>query len=142
MDQPGKVPILLVVSCTGKINVFPSPRSRLKIWSREMGLTVSSRISLLISILRMNLVLTNGIPLEFRGGVHLFISNRHTPSGQSRVYRVAQLRTDGVHYRESARTGPVNLKALPNKCCLGRSPWTNLYAPLFPTPTISMKWAC
>ena len=51
--------------------------------------------------------------------------NRHTPSGQSRVYRVAQLRTDGVHCRESAGTGPVNLKVVPNGCCLSRSPWTN-----------------
>ena len=51
--------------------------------------------------------------------------NRHTPSGQSRVYRVTQLRTDGVHCRESAGTGPVNLKVVPNGCCLGRSPWTN-----------------
>ena len=57
------------------------------------------------------MVLTYGIPPEFRGGVHLFIFyNRQTPSGQSRVYRVTQLRTDGVHYRESAGTGPVNLK--------------------------------
>ena len=55
--------------------------------------------SLLISILRLNLVLTYGIPPELRGGVHLFILNHHTPSGQSRVYRVTQLRTDGVHYR-------------------------------------------
>ena len=46
-----------------------------------------------------------GIPPEFRGGVHLFIYNRHTPSGQSRVYRVTQLRTDGVHYRESPARG-------------------------------------
>ena len=53
-------------------------------------------------------MLTYGIPPEFRGGVHL--RNRHTPSGQSRVYRVTQLRTDGVHCRESASTGPVNLK--------------------------------
>ena len=75
---------------------------------------------------RLNLVLTNGIPPEFRGGVHLFIYNRHnTPSGQSRVHRVSdtQLRTDGVHCRESAGTGPVNLKVVPNECCLGRSPW-------------------
>ena len=35
--------------------------------------------------------------------------NSHTPSGQSRVDRVTQLRTDGVHCRESAGTGPVNL---------------------------------
>ena len=53
--------------------MFPSPRSRLKIWSREMGSAVPSRISLLISILRINLVLTNAVPLEFRGGAHLFI---------------------------------------------------------------------
>ena len=51
--------------------------------------------------------------------------NRHTPSGQSRVYRVTQMRTDGVHCRESAGTGPVVLKVVPNECWLGRSPWTN-----------------
>ena len=54
-----------------------------------------------------------------------FILNRHTPSGESRVYRVTQLSTDGVHCRESADTGPVNLKVFPNECCLGRSLWTN-----------------
>ena len=52
-------------------------------------------------------MLTYGISPEFRGGVHLLIYNRHTPSGQSRVYRVKQLRTDGVHCRESAGTRPV-----------------------------------
>ena len=94
----------------------------------ETGSAVPSRVSLLISILRLNLVLTYEIPPEFRGGVHLFIySNRHTPSGQSRVYRVTQLRTDGVHCREFAGTGPLDLKVpvVPNWCCLGRSPWTN-----------------
>ena len=39
--------------------------------------------------------------------------NRHMPSGQSRVYRVTHLRTDDVHCRESAGTGPVVLKAVP-----------------------------
>ena len=39
--------------------------------------------------------------------------NRHTPSGQSRVYRVTHLRTDGVHCRESGGTGLVNLKVVP-----------------------------
>ena len=76
-------------------------------WSRETGSAVPSRVSLLISILRLNRVLTYGIPPEFRGGVHLFIYNRHTPSGQSRVYWVMQLRTDGVYCQESAGTGPV-----------------------------------
>ena len=60
--------------------------------------------------------------------------NRHTPSGQSRVYRVTQLRTDDVHCRESAGTGPENFKVVLNGCCLGRSQW-----PLFPIPTIGMK---
>ena len=37
-----------------------------------------------------------------------------------------QLRTGGVHYRESAGTGPpVNLKVVPNECCLGRSSWSS-----------------
>ena len=35
--------------------------------------SVPSRISLLICILRLNLVLTYGIPPKFRGGIHLFI---------------------------------------------------------------------
>ena len=39
--------------------------------------------------------------------------NRHSPSGQSRVYRVTQVRTDGVDCRESAGTGPVVLKVAP-----------------------------
>ena len=35
------------------------------------------------------------------------------PSGQSRVYRVTQLRTDDVHCRESTGTGLVVLKVVP-----------------------------
>ena len=55
-----RLPILLVVSWTGKKWIFPCrPRSRLRIWSRETGsAVVPSRLSLLISILRLNLVLT------------------------------------------------------------------------------------
>ena len=52
--------------------------------------------------------------------------NRHTPSGQSRVYRVMQLRSDGVHCRESPGIGPVNAKVVPvTGTALQRSPWTN-----------------
>ena len=61
------------------------------------------------SILGLNLV-SHGIPPDFRGGVHLL---KHTPSGQSHVYRVPQLLTDGVNRRESADTGPVVLKVVP-----------------------------
>ena len=50
MDQPGKegLPILLVVSWTGKKCFFPCPRSCLRIWARETGSAIRSRVSLLI----------------------------------------------------------------------------------------------
>ena len=64
MDQPCKVANPARVPCL---------RSRLRIWSRETGAAVPSRISLLNSILRLNLVLTYGIPPEFCGGVHLLM---------------------------------------------------------------------
>ena len=69
-DQPGKV----ANPARGQLNrekIFPCPRACLRIWSRETGSAVPSRASLLISILRLNLVLTYEIPPEFRGGVHL-----------------------------------------------------------------------
>ena len=47
-----------------------SPFAPENLTSRETGSAVPSRVSLLISILRLNLVLTHGIPPEFRGGVH------------------------------------------------------------------------
>ena len=67
-DQPGKV----ANPARGQLD---RENVRLRIWSRETGSAVLSRVSLLISILicRLNLVLTYGIPPEFRGGVHIFI---------------------------------------------------------------------
>ena len=44
-----------------------------KVANPARGQAVPSRVSVLISILRLNLVLNYGIPSEFRGGVHLFI---------------------------------------------------------------------
>ena len=100
MDQPGKV----ASPARGQLNrekeYFPvCPRSCLRIWSRETGSAVPSRVSLLISILRLNLVLTYGIPPEFRVGVQITMGQ----SGQSRVYRVMQLHTDGAHWRSLPR---------------------------------------
>ena len=64
MDQPGKV----ANPARGQLNreiIFPCPCACLRIWFRETGSAVPSRVSLLISILRPNLVLTYGIPSEF-----------------------------------------------------------------------------
>ena len=140
MDQSGMVDNPCSWSAEQGKLIFPCTRSHLRIWFRETGSAVPSRVSLLISILRLNLVLTHGILLiSAAPSIYLFKTAIRTPSGQSRVYRVTQLRADGIHCRESASTGPVNLKVVPNECCLSRSPWTNWYAPLFPTPTIGYQ---
>ena len=67
-DQPGKV----ANPARGQLNRerdIPCPRSCLRIWSRETGSAVPSRLSLLISILRPNLVLTYFKP-PYAIGVH------------------------------------------------------------------------
>ena len=52
------------------------------------------------------------------------------------------MRTDGVHCREFAGTGPVNLMVVVTVTGAAfASPWTNEYAALSPTPTIGTKWA-
>ena len=57
-DQPGKEGCQ---SCSWSAEqgqlIFTCPGSRLRIWSREMGSAVPSLVSLLISILKLNLVL-------------------------------------------------------------------------------------
>ena len=64
-------------------------------------------------------------------GIHIL--NRHTTSGQCRVYCVTQLRTDGVHCRESVGTEPVVPKVVRVTAAAFASPWTKCYyAPLFP----------
>ena len=90
---------------------------------------------------RLNLVLIQGIPPDFRVGPHIY---RQLPSGQFRVYRVTQLRTDGVYSRESASTGPVILKVVRVTSAAFSSFTVNqcLCTSLFPTPTISTKWTC
>ena len=45
------------------------PLSHLRIWPRDTGSTVPSHVSLLITILRLNLVLTYGIHPDFASGV-------------------------------------------------------------------------
>ena len=72
-DQPRKV----ANPARGQLNtenVFfsLSPFAPENLASRD-GFGSPVRVSLLIFILTLNPVLTNGIPRDFRGGVHLFI---------------------------------------------------------------------
>ena len=97
-------------------------------------------------------MLTPGIPPAFHDGVHLFIPR--APLGQSRVFRVTQLRTDVVHCRESAGSGPVVLKVVPvTSAAFSDFTVDQLMRLSFPTPNIAMiavgiavcrevKWAC
>ena len=98
---------------------LPCPRSRLRIWFRETGLAVPSLVSLLIlyDILTLNLVLTHGIPPEFRGGVHIFLPAPHTIgsvpslSGHAIAYRLRSLPRVRWH-RASSPQGSSS-----NGCC-------------------------
>ena len=108
MNQPGKV----ANPARGQLNrkacmmFFLFPFAPDNLVSRDgFGRPVPCQAAHSKFSVRLNLVLTQGIPPDFRGGFHLFISStaiRRQPSGQSRVYRATQLRTDGVHCRESA----------------------------------------
>ena len=68
------------------------------------------------TLIRLNMVLAHGIPPAIHDGVHMIISNLPSAgitSGQSRGSRVTtQLRTDGVHCRESTGTYLVVLKVV------------------------------
>ena len=59
-------------------------------------------------------MLTRGIPPAFRDGVFLYTPSTVIISVPS-LYQITQLRADGVHYLESAGTGPVALKVVPVK---------------------------
>ena len=96
------LPILLVVSSTGKTEFALSPRSRLRIWSHKLVSAVPSRVSPLIlhSTPRLNLVLTYGTPLPLSATASIRTVMLHRASPEFIIF-------DGVHYRESAGTEPV-----------------------------------
>ena len=89
--------------------IFPCPRACLRIWSRETGSAVPPRVSLFILHTQAQygayLRDPSRVPRRRSLSYYLVYKKRHTPSGQSRVYRVTQLRTDGVHCRESYCSG-------------------------------------
>ena len=125
MDQPRvRLPTLLVVTRTGVINIFLSPFAPENLVSRDgFGSPVPRQPDHLHTQAESGAYLCDSSRVPRR--LPFIYLNRHTPSGQSRVYRVTRLRNDGVHCREAADTGPVNFKVVPNECCLGRSPCTN-----------------
>ena len=115
MDQPGKVANPARGQLNREKSIFPCPRTRLRIGFRETGSAVPSRVSRSFSVLRLNHqsgAYSRNFSRFPRRPPFIYL-NRHTPSGQSRVDRVTQLRTDGVHCRESAGTGPVPPKVVP-----------------------------
>ena len=113
--QPG---IWLPNPAHGQLNMenifFHCLRLRLRIWSRETGLAVLSRVSLLIlhTQTEPGAYLRDSSCFPRRRHSPLVYLNRHMPSSRSRIYQVTQLRTDGVHCRESAETRPVVLKVV------------------------------
>ena len=105
--------------------IFPCPRSHLRVWSCETVSAVASRVSLLVSILKVNLVLTAFFPSFAAASIYLLSRPPYAIGSVPSSYRVTLLRTGGVHCRESVGTGSVHLKVVPNECYLVRSPWTN-----------------
>ena len=119
-----RLPILLVVSRTGKMIISLFPFAPENLVSRDgFGSPVPREPAHLHTQTESGAYLQDSSRVPRRRPFIYF--NHHTPSGQSRVYRVMQLRTDGVHCRESIGTGPINLKVVLNGGFLGRSQWTN-----------------
>ena len=109
----GRLPILLVLSLTGKMKIpFLSAFAPENVVSRDgFGSPVPRQPAYLL--LRLNLMLTYGITPEFRGGVHLFLLKPPYAIGSVPSLSGHAIGTNDVHSRESAGTGPVNLKVVP-----------------------------
>ena len=72
MDQPVRLPILLVVNLAGKNTISLSALAPENLVSRDVFCgPVPRQLAYLHT--QLNLVLTYGIPPEFRGGVYIFI---------------------------------------------------------------------
>ena len=136
MDQPGKLANLAGAQlnrgkCFSPLFPFEFGLAR-QVWPSRPA---SARV---FSTRKLKMVLTQGIPPDFRDGVHIY---RQPPSGQSRLYRVTQLRTNGVHCRESAGTGPVVPKAVRVRDAPFQvSPWAIFYTPLV-SRTLILVWS-
>ena len=113
MDQPGKVTSSSRRLADQAKLIFPCPRTRLRIWSREKGLAVPSRVKLLILHTQAESGAYSRDSSRFSRRCPFIYFNCHIPSSQPRVHRVTKLRTDGVHCRESAGKWSVFPKVVP-----------------------------
>ena len=104
-----RLPILHVVSWTGKMNISLSAFAPEHLVSRDgFGRPIPRQPAHLDTEAKSGAYSRDSSRVP-RRRPFIYV-NHHTPSGQSRAYRVTQLRTDGVHCQESAGTGLVNLK--------------------------------
>ena len=100
-------PVLLVVSWTGKMFFSLSPFAPENLVSRNgFGRPSPCQPAHYHSPHSGSILClpTRTLPLSTTASIYLY---RQPPSRQSRVYRVAQLCTDGVHCREPTSTGSV-----------------------------------
>ena len=121
--------------------MFPCPRSRLRIWSRETGSAVSSRVGPLIPQTRLNIGAYSGVPLlppairgidyddDYDNGVHPY---RQPPFIRPRIH---------VPMAFAAKSPPRHRAGSPqgsssNGRCLFRKPEGRIFVRLsFPKPT-------
>ena len=113
-----RLPIQLVVSWKGKINISLSPFAPENLVSRDgFRSPVPRQPAHLHTQAEFGAYLRNSSRVP-RRRPFIYLNRYNTPSGHA-------IATDGVHCREAAGTGPVDIKVVPNGCCLGRSPWNN-----------------
>ena len=137
-----RLPILLVVSWALEINISPSPFAPENLVSLDgFGSPVPRQPAHVHTQAESDAYLWDSSRFPRRRP--FIYLNRHAPSSQSRVYRVTQLRTDGVYSRESAGTGPVNLKVVPKRVLTWQVIMDQVICASFPHPLlyIGMKWA-
>ena len=137
-----RLPILLVVLNLTRKVPFPCPRSRLRIWSRETGSAVPSRVSPLILYIQAEsdwLLCTHGIPPVFCGSGHLStlstaIGSVPSLSGHTIIaYRWRSL----PRVRRHKANNPHGNSS--NRYCLFRLHHGPIFMRLaFPAPTIGM----
>ena len=129
------LPILLVVSWTGKMIIPLSPYVPENLVSRDRFTRPVPRQPAHLHTQTESGAYSRDSSRFPRRRPFIYL-NRHTPLGQSRVYRVTQLRTNSVHRRESASTGPVVLKVVTDAAILQVTVDQLMCASLFPHPLL------